>query len=185
MKIIQIGANRGYDDLTNFISKNQVNFAIFVEPNPFHIKDLKKCYPNYIIENIAIKPNNEDKSEVDFYYYEKDLPNFEIASMSKEHVWKHYGQVELQKIIVPALTLEELFDKYEIKDLDWLLLDIEGFDAEIALNFNWDKYNIKKIDIEKLHLGDKTEEVIQLFLSKDYKESTPIDSHGYDISFTK
>lgn len=78
MKIIQIGANRGYDDLTNFINKNQVDFAVFVEPNPSHIKDLKKCYSNYIIENIAIKPINEDKNEIDFYNYNKKCTKNDI-----------------------------------------------------------------------------------------------------------
>lgn len=185
MKIIQIGANKGYDDLTEFTQSNKVDFAIFVEPNPFHILKLKECYPEFIVENIAIKPISENKNEVDFYFYDKDLPNFEIASMSKEHIWDHFGQVELQKIIVSALTLEELFDKYDIKSLDWLLLDIEGIEAEIVLNFNWDKYNINKIDIERIHLKDKEDDINKLFFSKGYTSSELIDSHGYDISFIK
>ena len=46
MRIVQIGANKGDDNLANYLKKNykKLDFALFVEANPIHIKDLKECY---------------------------------------------------------------------------------------------------------------------------------------------
>ncbi len=60
MKVIQIGSNKGDDDLSDYLKKNykELEFGLFVEANPLHIGNLKNCYSQYknaIIENIAIK----------------------------------------------------------------------------------------------------------------------------------
>ena len=54
----------------------------------------------------------------------------------------HLQGGEVKSFVVDSITLEELLDKYQIKYLDWILLDVEGMDAEILLTFNWKKYNM-------------------------------------------
>ena len=41
MKLVQIGANKGDDELAKHIKKNydKLDFALFVEANPLHIQD--------------------------------------------------------------------------------------------------------------------------------------------------
>ena len=46
MKIVQIGTNKGNDDLSNYLLSNfdELEFGLFVEPNSLHIEDIANCY---------------------------------------------------------------------------------------------------------------------------------------------
>ena len=193
MKLIQIGANRGDDDLSKHIKKNydKLDFALFVEANPLHIEDLKKCYEGYeniFIENIAIKPSSYEKDTLKLYYYEDDAPLYAVTSCVKSHIEKHYAHFnysedKLHEFEIPALTIDELFLKYNIQELDWLLLDVEGIDAELLLNTDWSKYDIKKIEYEELHLGENKKSIENIFKELGYIKTIPL--HHYDDSWIK
>lgn len=191
MKVIQIGSNRGYDTLSKFLKNNyeELELAIFVEANPLHINDLKKCYSKYkniIIENIAIKPQSYLENKLTFYYYEDDAPFYERTSCVKSHLIKHYEnftQSKLHTFSVSTLTISELFEKYNIKSLDWLLLDVEGIDAELLLETNWGNYDIKRIEYEQLHLGEYEVEIEKIFRNLGYIKSVAL--HHYDDAWDK
>ena len=200
MKLIQIGANRGDDELSKHIKKNydKLDFALFVEANPLHIEDLKKCYAGYenvFIENIAVKPLSYEQDTLKLYYYEDDAPLYLVTSCIKSHIEKHYRHLErhygypnysedkLHQFEVPALTIDELFLKYNIQELDWLLLDVEGIDAELLLNMDWKKYNIKKIEYEHLHLGENKKSIEKIFKELGYIKT--ISLHPFDDAWIK
>jgi beta-1,4-mannosyl-glycoprotein beta-1,4-N-acetylglucosaminyltransferase len=189
MIIVQIGSNKGNDKLTEFIKNNNVklDFGLFVEPVPFHITELTDCYKDYsnvVIENIAIKLPNDEKKEMVLYYHLDDGPNYEVASFSKDHILKHYNSDKMGTLVVPVLSLEELFDKYNLKKIDWLLIDVEGLDGEIVETFNWSKYDIKRIDVEHIHWGEKKENLFQKFYDMGYKRVLANDDR-YDVAFEK
>ena len=190
MVIVQLGSNNGYDGLTKFINDNNLKMfkCILVEPNKLHNESLLECYKkveNVIIENVAVKPPYILEDKVEIFYHINDGPKYEVASMVRSHVEKHYNGGEIKSFIVKSITIEELLDKHNLINIDWLLIDVEGLDAELVLTFNWSKYNIKKIDIEHLHLGDKKQEVFDLFEKMNYKQINGSDLHGYDIGFIK
>lgn len=194
MKIVQIGSNKAYDDLSNHILQNykSLEFGLFVEPNKLHNESIKKCYEKYsniILENIAIKTPLHEGENLRIYYHTNDYPDYQLASCNIEHIKNHLwvphlwrdGDGEIKYFEVESITLEELFQKYEIEELDWLCLDIEGIDAEILLTTNWKKYKIKRIEFEHLHLGFYRESIYNMMIGMGY---TKIDSlHEYDWAF--
>jgi FkbM family methyltransferase len=193
MRLIQIGANKGDDELAKHIKKNydKLDFALFVEANPLHIEDLKKCYEGYenvFIENIAIKPSTYEEDVLKFYYYEDDAPLYAVTSCVKSHIEKHYGHFnynedKLHQFEVSALTIDDLFLKYNIQELDWLLLDVEGIDAELLLDTDWSKYDIKRVEYEELHLGENKKSIEKIFKELGYIQSVPL--HHYDDVWIK
>lgn len=194
MKVVQIGANKGSDDLSNYLKKNysQLDFGLFVEANSFHINDLKECYKDYknvFIENIAIKISSHKEDKMTFFYHTKDAPLYAITSFDINHIYKHINMCphlrggEIKTFEVPCIFLDDLFDKYEIQDLDWLLIDAEGIESDLILNTDWSKYNIKKIEFENLHLGNKKEEIRTLFKTLGYVRTNAL--HEYDEAWIK
>ena len=193
MKLVQIGANKGDDELAKHIKKNydKLDFALFIEANPLHIEDLKKCYAGYenvYIENIAIKPSSYERDTLKLYYYEDDAPLYAVTSCVKSHIEKHYGHFnysedKLHQFEVPSLTIDELFENYNINELDWLLLDVEGIDAELLLDTDWSKYKIKKIEYEKLHLGENKNPIENIFKELGYVKTNSL--HHYDDAWIK
>jgi len=193
MKLVQIGANKGNDELAKYIKKNydKLDFALFVEANPLHIEDLKKCYEGYenvFVENIAIKPSSYEGDALKLYYYEDDAPLYAVTSCVKSHIEKHYSDFnycenKLHQFEVPALTIGDLFLKYNIKELDWLLLDVEGIDAELLLDTDWSEYDIQRIEYEELHLGENKKPIEKILKELGYIQSIAI--HRYDDAWTK
>jgi beta-1,4-mannosyl-glycoprotein beta-1,4-N-acetylglucosaminyltransferase len=189
ISVIQVGTNQAKDDLAYHLLCNyeSLELGIFVEPNKFHNPDIKKCYEKYdnvIIENIAIKPSSVLDNHITLYFHDHDGGyGFQVTSCSLDHINKHYPFGKVYSFEVPCLSLEELLDKHSIIFLDWLLLDIEGIDAEVILSFNWEKYEIKRVEFEYIHLGDKAEIIKQKFLNMGYKEVEPL--HMFDWAFIK
>ena len=186
MKIVQLGANKGSDPLYRYIRRHNVNIdlLLLVEPFKLHLEDLAECYRDYenvFIENVAVYPSGSDQKELKIWYYEKDGPGYEVASCDPHHIYKHYGIVTLDSFIIPCMTIESLLSKYKLVEFDWLLVDVEGLDAELILNFDWNSYAIKRVDIEHLHLNTDTQKVLDLFASLGYSriEST----NSFDWAF--
>lgn len=156
MKIVQIGTCVGNDDLTNIIDTIEPEILILVEPMEIHNKKIKECYghkKNVFLENIAI--SNSDDSEMSFYYHKNDGPKFEVATTDVNHIIKHGYTLEgIIELKVKCLTINDLFDKYNLLDIDVLFIDAEGLDDQIIKSINFSKYNISKIYFENLHLKD-------------------------------
>lgn len=188
ISVVQVGSNKGSDDLYRHLTSNYsaLNFGLFVEANPVHIPELTECYKcfdNAIIKNIAIKSPNQTESSLTIFYDTND-PGLQVASCDINHVLKHqhcWPGGEIKSFEIPAITLEELLDSYNIQKLDWLLLDVEGIDAEILLTFNWSKYQIKRIEFEYLHLEEYASQIHQMFLDMGYEQVPSL--HEYDWAF--
>ena len=196
MKVVQIGSNKGNDDLSKYLLSNfdELEFGLFVEPIPLHIPDLKKCYSKYdnvFIENLAIKPPTHIDDYIKFYFLTSNGPDYGISSCSKQHIEKHIQIIpslvggKILEFNLPCITLENLLDKYNISSLDMLLLDVEGMDLEIIQSFDWEKYDIKRVEFEYIHLDDKKDAVKEMFLTMGYKQVEPIDTFCFDWAFEK
>lgn len=188
MKVVQIGSNKGYDSLSDHLLANyeELEFGLFVEANSLHIQSLKECYSKYdnaVVENIAVKVPHDDKKELILYYHVNDGPDYQVTSCKIDHIKKHYPTGQIKSFSVPCLTIDELFQKYNIDKLDWLLLDVEGIDAELALTFDWSKYDISRVEIEHLHLGNNSGAVHSLFTNLGYKQIPSL--HEFDWAFQK
>lgn len=191
LSVIQLGTNKANDNLSDMIHKKYSNLklGIFVEANPAHIKDIEKCYSNYqnvYIENVGIKTSVDDPSEVlTFYVNSKDGPGYEIASTDINHIYKHMETVPhllgglIETFKIPCISLDQLFNKYHVKELDLLVMDLEGMDADVILNFDFTKYNVKKIEFEQLHLGNKRDMVKSYLVKHGYTQVKPMHEFNY------
>jgi FkbM family methyltransferase len=198
---IQVGAGAGdldkaancRDGFTEFIKKlprERIKKIILVEPNPLNIPLLKECwkdYPESSIYEIAICPNTYQNDTIEFYYCPADGTNYQVASINKGHIQKHYGHnCELNKFIVPVRTLENFIHEVITEDevIELLALDIEGIDGEILLGINFDNLKLKYLSFEHLHLGDSKNSVLRHLTNNNYEFlGSGIDYNGYDYLY--
>jgi FkbM family methyltransferase len=193
MNIIQIGTNRGNDDITNIVKQYSsiLNKFIAVEPLDVHHPFINECYkdiPQLIIEGIAVVPSPK-KEKFTFYYHKEDGPGFEVASINKEHILKHViynpkltedGIIELS---VDCLTLSELFEKHKLINIDVLYIDAEGLDLELIKSIDFDRFNIINIVYEHLHING--EEAIAYLESKGYNTIRNFGHNGWSHAAIK
>lgn len=189
MKIVQVGASIGNDHVTRLVKEaSDLELLVLVEPNPKNLERLSACYKDTSvahIENVAILPNYENGNMATLYFAERDASwGYEVTSVFKSHLEKHsYSSEEIESFTVEAFTLNDLLEKHNITDLDYLFIDVEGIDKEILLSLDLKKFNIKTICIEVLHINN-VDELYQYMKNNGYVE-TGRANHNNDVIFTK
>ncbi len=175
--VIQIGANDGqrFDVLEKFIKKYSP-FVIFLEPIKSYFNDLKKKYSNnnnLIFENLAITVNNEISQlykvkDDKLKYYDEHVMG--ISSFKKEHLIKHgIKKNHIIKVDVQSITIKKLLQKHSVKNLDLIMIDTEGYDGHIVIDF------LKNIELrpiiifEFIHIKNMIlEDALKKLKNKDY-----------------
>jgi len=196
---IQIGAGAGdldtrancRDGFTEFIKSLPREFIrkiILVEPNPLNIPLLKECwkdYPESVIYELGIVPKNYQENTIDFYYCPSDAPHYQVASIKKSHIQKHYGEdCQLKKFVIPVKKLEDFIHEVTTDEIELLSLDIEGIDAEILLDIDFNNLKLKYLSFEHLHLGIHRPNVFTHLENNNYKYlGLGVDYNGYDYLF--
>ena len=176
-KVIQVGSNDGkrFDELSVFI-KTFKPMAILVEPIKTNFENLKKNYlnqENLFFENLAISVENQIKY---LFKVKNDKLNLYddhiegITSFEKKHLIKHgVKEKHITKELVGTISIQELLKKYSLKSLDLLLIDTEGYDGKIVIDF-LTKSNARPIIIfEYIHINYKTlENTLDQLNKKNY-----------------
>jgi hypothetical protein len=108
-----------------------------------------------------------------------------VASINKSHIQKHYGiNCEIEKIIIPVKNLENFISDLAIEEIELLALDIEGIDAEILLDINFNNLKIKYLSFEHIHLDHDKENVLEYLKNNNYTFlGIGIDHNSYDYLY--
>jgi len=133
--------------------------GINIDANPDFIKKFNQSRP----KDINISAGVSDKpGELIYYQYKNGVFN----TFSKEKM-KQYGH-PIKKTKINVLRLDNILDNYLPKGtiIDFMNVDVEGFDLRVLKSNNWKKYRPNIIAVE----SDKPD--IDKFLK----------SHGYKLS---
>ncbi len=121
--------------------------GICIEAHTDYIQLLRQNRPQSKIVHAAIGAN--DKDEVTFYANSRGSLSTLDKSKEKEFERKYrqwFDGFSLQK--VPQKTLTTIFDELEVKTIDFLSIDIEGYEVEALKGLNFNKYCPKVLLIE-------------------------------------
>lgn len=190
---VQIGANDGLSDdpINHFINKYNWS-GILVEPLKDLMEKLKRTYsnsPNLIFENSAISPDKElnyikrvnpaaDLKKIDTELIQglaTLTPNKNILDKDKSTsiFGKKISNLIQENIIeekVNVISFSELIEKYKIKEIDLLQIDVEGYDFTIinSIDFQVCKPRIIHTEFYNLYEEEKIA-YINLLTANNYK----------------
>lgn len=196
---IQIGAGAGdldkrancrdgFTEIIKSLPRDIIKKIILVEPNPLNIPLLKECwkdYPEAIIYEIGIVPKKYQNKTMDLYYCPLDGPNYQVSSINKRHIYNHYGDnCEIEKFIIQVEQLENFINKITTEEIELLALDVEGIDAEVLLDINFNNLKLKYISFEHIHLGIYKENVLNHLKNNNYEFlGSGVDINGFDYLY--
>ena len=185
--LVVIGAHSGLY-LKDLVNEYQGRNVLLVEPVPYNYEVLDSEYkddPKIIICKNAII----DKSKKDFFYYvkKKSIAKLgkhwasQIGSFDKNHILNHKNkrfdikEDDIETIQIEFITFDDLIQKYSIKSIDKLQIDVEGAEYKIMNSINFQKIEINKILFESKHFdgtfieGKKLKEIEEKLKSNGYK----------------
>ena len=184
------GFRDGFTEMVKDLPREDVSRVVLVEPNPLNIPALTRFwsgYPQAEIHNLGIRPDAVEQSEITFYYAPEDGPTFQVFSMNPGHVLAHYPDTELRTEVVPCLTLTQFLSRVVGDDpIELLALDIEGIDAQVLLETDWDGVNCRRLSFEHLHMGEALKSVADRLNGAGFAYiGTGVDHNGYDMMFAR
>lgn len=155
----QIGTNDGNDLFLKKVIEDKPDLIILVEPNTNLIDTIKHYYNG--IKNVYIYNNAiyyRDDELVELYIPAKNgimgtradnngIYNHVHFSLLPMNDWGHKN--DMVKISSISITFDKICILHNIKIIDYLQIDTEGFDYEIIKMINLSKYKINKLRFEK------------------------------------
>lgn len=167
---VEIGANDGekHDHLRPFILTRSWS-GIMVEPVPYVFARLQTNYRGcgrIVLENAAITDHD---GRMPFFHLaqartedQATLPEWydALGSFSREVILSHAGAIDdlesrLVEISVPTLTFASLLAKHNVDEVDLLVVDTEGYDAEIINGIDLARYRPSLLVYEHYHLDPR------------------------------
>ena len=184
--LVVIGAHIGIH-IKGEIEKILPEKVLLVEPVPHNVVGIKKNLNNLegiTIEQVALSDKNETRN----FYFVKNTSIHKlkkhwssgIGSFNKQHLLDHKSkrfkieEEDIDKISIETIRFKDLVDKYNINQIDKLLVDVEGSEFAILNDIDLSSINIKKIIFEYKHFdgyqttGKKLEEILKKFEENGY-----------------
>lgn len=158
---VDIGANDPVIDSVTKFFYDRGWHGINIEPITFLYKQIAKNRERDINLNIAIS-NKEGTLELREYGHGKHGWSTLSADIKHDHI----SNKDYKDYKVRVATLSSIFEKYNVKNIDFLKVDVEGFEYEVLSSNNWKKYKPKVIVVEDTY----PEKWLDLLLQVGYQE---------------
>ena len=161
--LVVIGAHFGVW-LDEKITKHKDDNILLVEPVPYNYALLKNKFSENKNISICINAIFSENKKKDFYYVkESSIPKLGkhwasgIGSFHKQRILNHKSkrfqitENDIEKSEIDFITFNNLIEKYQIKSIDDLQIDVEGAEFEILNSIDFKKIKINSIQFESKH----------------------------------
>lgn len=141
---VDIGANNPSELSNTEFFYNRGWNGINIEPDPLLYEVFKVTRDRDINLNIGIGNQNQ---ELDFYRLSANTLSTFSNSAANQYVRDGHKIIDIIKI--PVIQLREVFEHYAIdKQIDFMSIDVEGYELEVLNSNDWEKYRPKIILLE-------------------------------------
>jgi len=152
-----VGANDGVtnDHLYPFARRFRWK-GILVEPVPPYFAELKKAYEGLpvILENVAIHRSETkmtihflDAAKANLPAWAKGVGSFDKSKLETLSELPQRGDA-LTQIEVECLPLEAVVERSGLGRVDVFMIDVEGYDAEIVRQIDFDAWKVRVVIFE-------------------------------------
>jgi FkbM family methyltransferase len=147
--LIEIGAADGINNSNSRRLIEEGWSAILVEPNPNNFNKLKMLYDN----NQNVRLGNfgcSSETTVKPFYVDNNDHYQQLSSFSTDHVdkCKSIYNCSFDTHEIQLMKTSEFFDKFDVKEINFLSIDTEGYDYEVISGIDFNSVNIELICLE-------------------------------------
>ena len=185
---IEAGANDGISQSNTFLYEKEFGWSgLLIEPNPSKCLQCKNNRPNSIVENYALVSNSYGNDHIDGDFTHEGYADSLMSMVLDEGDWcddilrdaKKTKKENFNIIKVPAITLDKLLEKHNIKKIDFFSLDVEGYEISALNGFDIEKYLPTYMLIETTTLEDRKKVIFEYMQNKNYKVVEQLSGNDY------
>lgn len=174
---IEAGANDGVSQSNTLFLENRGWKGILVEPNKFKYQEcINNRSKNNIVVNCALVSNTYLSSTITGSFFESSGESLcgQIIDDLEYCPCIQAKQAGLEKIKnkyiseVPARTLQSIINEYNVSKIDFMSLDVEGYEIPAMDGLNFNKNPPSFIRIETTTLSEVIEKYDRYLISKKY-----------------
>jgi len=149
---VDIGASDPVKDSVTKFFYDKGWSGINVEPNPSIYKKLQKERPRDVNVNAAV--SNDSASTLSLRVYKKGDGLSTLSEDIKQEYIENTTVVtkEYRDIDVKTIKLIELFENNNVFEIQFMKIDVEGYEYEVLKSNDWTKYRPEVICIESNHI---------------------------------
>jgi FkbM family methyltransferase len=168
---IDIGANDPVKGNNTYLFYQNGSKGICVEPDISLINDLNKKRSDDLVLNIGISSIKADFAT--FYYFDNHYSAWNTFSKSDAEIKSEQSGIKYKKSKIELNTLNNICDKYNFNEVDFLSVDVEGLDLEILKSIDFVKVSPDVICVETICFSlkntiKKNDDITSFMLSKEY-----------------
>jgi FkbM family methyltransferase len=172
---IESGANDGISQSNTALYEFKYNWTgLLIEPNPKKFFECKKLRKNSIVENYALVSDNYTDEFISGNFnedgYAESLMSmvYDSGDWVDEELLKHKNNISDRLIEVPAITLNKLLVKHDIKKINFISLDVEGYEISVLNGFDIEKYKPNYIMIETTTFDNRRKVIFDYMSEREY-----------------
>ncbi len=175
---IEAGANDGISQSNSlFFEKHYGWTGLLVEPIPELAARCRHNRPDCTVVNSALVPLDYPAATIEMHACNL-MSLVKGAMKSKEADLEHIArgceiqQVESREIRVPAIPLSKLLDQHGVREIDFLSLDVEGFELSVLQGLDLTRHRPRWMLIEA-----RFREEIDQYLAPYYQPVADLSFH--------
>jgi FkbM family methyltransferase len=167
---VEAGANDGINQSNTLYFEKYLNWkGLLIEPIPELADKCRRNRPKCIVENCALVSFDYQGETIEMQYchlmslvkgamHDQELESQHLLSGER---FLNAGE-KIHTLQVPARTLSCILDNYQIRNIDLLSLDVEGYETQVLKGIDFKRHHPEFLLIEVRNRQD-IEEIIDPF----------------------
>jgi FkbM family methyltransferase len=171
---IEAGSCDGIFQSNTYFLETELNWnGLLVEPNPDYFKECVINRPNSKVYNCALVSSNYLENTIDLYSI---ACKGAMGTVGDRGIWVNESESPTLYKNIPTRTLTSILDEIKPPKIDFMSLDVEGYEVNVLSGLNFNKYKPKIILIEAF--GDNVKKIKNI-ISEYYYIDNNISDRDY------
>jgi FkbM family methyltransferase len=144
---IDVGAHHAFSISNTFKFYKKGWRGINIDATPGSMRSFRKYRPADINLEVAV---SNSSTPIIMHIFEN--PAYNTADATRAKVIQQDGVRLIEEVVIESLTLKQILDEYVPKftQIDYMSVDVEGFDLEVLMSNDWETYKPRVILVECL-----------------------------------